>query len=214
MDKWTRLAALTGVAFFALLLASFIVGGSTPGSDATGDHVRTFYIDHKTRQNVSAFLGFYAVVVFLFFAGWLRARLREASPGSALAAISFGGALLIAIGGATFTALTIALTDVPDKLDPIAAQALNVLNNDFFAPLIAGTCVFMIANGIATIRYGILPAWLGWIAILIGVVAVTPIGFAGFLATVVWVLVVSILLYVRGGAAQPATPPPATTPVS
>jgi hypothetical protein len=210
MNRWIGLAPLTGVAFFALLLASFIVGGSTPGSDATGQHVIAFYTAHKSKENVSAFLGFYSVVFFLFFAGVLRARLREAMPESALAAISFGGAVLVAIGGATFASLTVALTDIPDKLDPGAAQALNVLTQDFFAPLIAGTCVFMIANGIATLRSGIFPAWLGWIAILIGVVAVTPIGFAGFLALVIWTLIVSVLLFLRGRSQQPATPSPAT----
>jgi hypothetical protein len=207
MNRWIGLAPLTGVLFFGLLLASFIVGGSTPGSDATGQHVISFYTAHRSRQQVSAFLGFYAVVFFLFFAGVLRARLREASPeGSPLAALSFGGALLVAIGGAVFASITIGLADVPDKLGPDAAQGLNVLVNDFFAPLIAGTCVFMIANGIAVVRWGVLPAWLGWLAIVIGVVAVTPVGFFGFLALVIWTLIVSILLFLRGRSQQPATP--------
>ena len=215
MDKWSRLAILTGVAFFALLLASFIVGGSTPDTSDSGQSVLNFYIAHKNKETVSAFLGFYAVVFFLFFAGVLRARLQEAAPGSALPTISFGGAIFVAFGGATFTALTIALADVPTHLGADAAQALNVLNNDFFAPLILGTCVFMIANGIATLRYGFLPKWLGWVAIIIGVAAVTPGGFVGFLAMCIWVLVVSILLYVRGGAEGPATtPPPVTTPAA
>jgi len=212
MDRWSRLALLTGVAFFALLLASFIVGGSTPGTGDSGQSVINFYTAHKDKEMVSAFLGFYAVIFFLFFAGVLRARLREARPDSALPAISFGGAIFIAISGSVFASLTIALTDVPDKLGPDAAQSLNLLVNDSFATLIAGVCVFMIANGIATLRYPVLPAWLGWIAILIGIVAVTPVGFFGFLAMAIWTLIVSILLYVRGGATRPATAP--ASPVS
>jgi len=72
-----------------------------------------------------------------------------------------------------------------------------VFSSDLFVPLVAGACVFMIANGLLTLRHGVLPAWLGWIALLIGVVSVTPIGFIGFLATMGWVLVVSVLLVVR-----------------
>jgi hypothetical protein len=211
MSRWTRLAPLTGVAFFALLLASFIVGGSTPGTGDSGQSVINFYTAHKDKEMVSAFLGFYAVVFFLFFAGVLRARLRKALPESALPPISFAGAIFIAIAGSVFASVTIALTDVPDKLGPDAAQALNLLVNDFFAPLIAGVCVFMIANGIATLRYAVLPAWLGWIAILIGIVAVTPIGFFGFLAMAIWTLIVSVLLYARTGAERSVTPPPASS---
>jgi hypothetical protein len=210
MDRWTRLATLTGVAFFGFLLASFIVSGSTPSTGDSGLLVRTYYIDHQTKETVSAFLGFYAVVFFLFFAGMLRARLREARPDSPLATISFGGAIFVAIGGTVFASLTIALSDSPDKLNLGAAQALNVLNNDFFAPLIAGVCVFMIANGIATVRWGLFPAWLGWVAIVIGVVAVTPVGFFGFLAMAIWTLIVSILLYVRSGSERPAASTPVT----
>src|SRR6266487_3537494 len=195
MGRWSRWAPLTGIVFAALIIASFAISGSTPGVKATGQHVVTFFTDHKGRQQASGFLGLYAVVFFLFFAAALRGYLRRAHPEAAtLAAMSLGGAVLLAVGGAIFASITIALSDAPDKLGPDAAQALNVLNNDMFAPLIAGTCVFMIANAIATIRWGVLPAWLGWIGIVIAIVAVTPIGFFGFLATVVWVIVVSVLL--------------------
>jgi hypothetical protein len=51
-----------------------------------------------------------------------------------------------------------------------------------------------------------LPVWLGWIALLIGVVTVTPIGFFGFLATLAWVLIVSILMVMREARAAVADP--------
>src|SRR3954453_4386859 len=60
VDRWSRLALLTGVAFFALLLASFIVGGSTPDTGDSGQSVINFYTAHKDKEMVSAFLGFYA----------------------------------------------------------------------------------------------------------------------------------------------------------
>jgi hypothetical protein len=133
-----------------------------------------------------------------------------------LAALSLGGAVLLAVGCAIFTSTTIAVSDAPDKLGSDAAQALNVLNNDFFAPLIVGVCVFMIANALATIRWGVLPAWLGWIAIVIAIVSVTPIGFFGFLATVVCVIVVSVLLFLQAPteAAATASPPPQPPPAT
>jgi hypothetical protein len=142
----------------------------------------------------------------------LRSHFRVRLAGSALPALSFGGAVLVAVGGTIFASLTIALTDVPHKLTVAAAQALNVLSNDFFVPLIAGTCVFMIANGLATLRGRTLPAWLGWIAIPIAVISVTPIGFFGVLATMAWSLVVSVLLYLHGTAAAKTATAKATVP--
>jgi hypothetical protein len=201
MSRWVRWAPLSGIVFAALIIASFAVSGSTPGVKATGQHVISYYTDNRGSQLASAFLGLYAIVFFLFFAAALRGYLRRAEPESgSLAAMSLGGAVLLAVGGAIFASVTIGLADAPDKLGADAAQALNVLNNDFFVPLIAGVCVFMIANGVATIRWGVLPAWLGWIAILIAIVAVTPIGFFGFLATVIWIIVVSVLLLLRARA--------------
>jgi hypothetical protein len=122
---------------------------------------------------------------------------RGSAAGDVLPALSFGGAVLVAVGGSIFASVTIALSDVPGKLGPGAAQALNALSNDFFVPLIAGTCVFMIANGLATLRGRTLLAWLGWIGILIGIVAITPVGFFGFLGLMGWTLLVSVLLVVR-----------------
>ena len=164
----------------------------------SGAKVISFYVAHKVEQQAAGFLSMYAVVFFLFFAAGLRGYMRRMNVEmGATAAASLAGAVLLAVGATAFASTTIALADVPDKLDPAAAQALNVLNNDFFVPLIAGTCVFMIANGIAAIRFGVFPVWVGWIAIVIGVVSVTPIGFFGFLAMVAWVIGVSLLLFVR-----------------
>jgi len=198
MSSWARWAPLSGIVFAALIIASFAVSGSTPGVKATGQHVISYYTDHKGREQASAFLGLYATVFFLFFAAAFRGHLRRMQlEAGTVTAMSLAGAVLLAVGLAAFSSLTIALSDAPDKLGADAAQALNVLNNDLFGPLIAGVCVFMIANGLATIRWSVLPAWLGWIAIAIAIVTVTPIGFFGFLAMVVWTIVVSVLLFLR-----------------
>ena len=205
MDRWSRLSWLTGVVFVALLVASFSVSGNSPGSDESGAKVISFYRDHQNAQRASAILGALAVVFFLFFAGALREHLRGSDRASGLATTGFGGAVLIAVGGASFSGFSFALADVPDKLSPAAAQALNLLSNDFFFPFVTGVAVFAIASGLAITRYALLPRWLGWVALLIGVVAVTPIGFFSFFALMAWVLVVSILVFVRLGRSLPAT---------
>ncbi|TMC50569.1 MAG: hypothetical protein E6J14_03165 [Chloroflexi bacterium] len=204
LDRWTRFAPLVGVVFVVVLAVSFAITGNTPSSTDSGDKVIAYYRDHKSAQQASAFLGLYALVFGVFFFGVMRAHLR--SRGAAgLAAAAFGGGVLLAVGGAGFSGFSFALADAPDKLTPAAAQALNILNNDFFFPLAAGGAIFMIGNGLAIVRTAALPVWLGWVAVVIGVANLTPVGFFAFLALLLWVLVTSILLFLRGGVgAQPA----------
>ena len=84
-----------------------------------------------------------------------------------------------------------------------------MLSEDFFLPFLAGIALFMFATGICVLRHGGLPRWLGWAAIVIGVVSVTPVGFIGFVLSFIWVPVAGIVLYMRGaGTAPPGTPPP------
>lgn len=207
MSRWSRWAPLCGVVFVGLLVVSFALSGSTPGVKDSGAKVVSYYSAHRGNQQASGFLAMYAVVFFLFFAGCLRGYLRRARPeAGTLAAVSLAGAVLLAVGGSIFASLAVALSDAPSTLSSGAAQALNVLSNDLFMPLIAGTSVFMIANGLAILRYRQLPVWLGWLALLIGVVAVTPVGFFAFLGTMAWVLIVSILIFVR--EARPPAPRP------
>ena len=64
----------------------------------------------------------------------------------------------------------------------------------------AGFCVFGIASGLAILRGAALPKWLGWLAILIGVLVVAPAEFVGVLLLVVWIVSVSVLMIQRSDA--------------
>jgi hypothetical protein len=196
MERLARFAAVTGIIFAALLAASILVGSSSPNSDATGKAVITFYKDNKNSQNLSAILGVLAVVFFVFFGAFLWNRLRRRLPESPLPAAGLVGVPLIAVGGAIFSSLTFSLTDVPDKIDPSTAQALNVLNNDLFFPFAIGIAIFLIANGLAIARGGVLPRWLGWIGIVIGLTSLTPLGVIAFFGSGAWVLVASVMMLV------------------
>ncbi len=76
-------------------------------------------------------------------------------------------------------------------------------DNDF-VPLALGTLLFLWATGISVVRSGALPKWIGWIMLLLGVVALTPFGFASFIGTAVLIVVISILLAVRARSETPA----------
>ena len=113
--------------------------------------------------------------------------------------------IVFAVGTATLAGLNYAAADVPDKITPAAEQTLNVLANDVFFAFFIGLGVFLLANGLAIVRSKVLPRWLGWIAIVFGIIAVTPIGWFILFGLLGWTVVVSVLIFIRERQASPAT---------
>jgi hypothetical protein len=206
-QRWPALAPLTGVAFVILIVIAFVVGGETPDINDSPQKVLSYYNDHDSKQMFASAILALGTVFFFFFLGVLRTVLRAAEGAvGRLSAVAFGGGLVMGVGILAFAGFTFALADAADHLTPDAAQALNVLNTDFFFPLAAGLATLLLATGIAGVRTRVLPAWLSWIAIVLGVAAVTPAGFFAFLAFGLWVLVVSVMLW-RAASAVPTVAP-------
>lgn len=73
-----------------------------------------------------------------------------------------------------------------------------------FAPLVLG--VFIFGVGASVLVTAALPKWVGWVAIVVGVAALTPLGFFAFLALGLLILIVSGLLLQRSGTTAPLAP--------
>ena len=212
--SWAKRAPLTGLVSVVLIVIAFIVGGDSPSPSDSAQEVVDYFSDNEGSAFVSAILIFYGAVFLVFFAGTLWGVLRRA-PGATgrLAAIALGGGALMALGIAIFGALAFTLADTHEDLEPAAAQAINALSGDLFFPVALGTVAFTIASGLAILRGAALPRWLGWAAIVIGVVSLTPAGFFAFLAALLWIAVTSIVLFRSAPVAtEGAAPPPARQP--
>jgi hypothetical protein len=206
-----KLAPLTGVAFFVLLLVTALVPGNTPDGKASGAKVLSYYEAHRTSTEVSGLLTVIAVFVGVIFYGLLRDHLRLHEGSRGLTATAFGGVILFAASGALSAGVDWALTDSPKHLSDPAAQALNLVNMDgTYGLMLAGLAVLFFCFGLAIVRGKLLPAWLGWVAFPLALVAlIPPIGFIAFIGAGIWTLVVSIAMWLqlaRGGASVGATP--------
>ena len=102
--------------------------------------------------------------------------------------------------------ITLTLLEEADDLDPVAIQTLNALFNNDYIPMAGGIAILALSAGLLIVRTGVLPKWLGWIALLLFVVGFTPIGFASAIGMALWVAIVSVLLFIRGGKDAPAAP--------
>jgi hypothetical protein len=201
------IAALSGVGFVVLGILSFIVGGEPKSADHPAREVVAFYVDNKDSVQIGAFLGVPATALLVFFGGYLRRLLRAAAgEGEMLSLISFVGTVIVAVGLAIDTTILIALSESADDIDPTAVQALQALWDNDFVPLALGVLLFLWSTGLSVIRTGVLPKWLGWVMIALGVIGFTPIGFVSAVGAAILVLALSIMLTLRARSPSVATP--------
>jgi len=208
-----RWAPLTGVVFALLFFFGALISGNTPDTDASPQKVVAYYLGHRNGQHASFYLIAYSIVFGLFFAGALRSYLRTRGGEDGLVALGFAGMVVLGVSAAVEAGMSFAAADVPGKISPVAEQAVSVLSNDVFVGMLIGTCVFMIGFGLAIVRSAtaVLPRWLGWVALPLGVVAATPIGWVVLIfALPIWSLIVSVLMLIRQAAPAPAAATPVT----
>jgi hypothetical protein len=209
-----RFAPLTGVLFVVLLIAAIVVGGETPRFDDPQLEIVEFWKDNETEQFISSVLTAWSAFMLVWFGGSVRDAIARKEPGpSRLASISFAGFVITAVGLLLFAGISFTAADSTGEVSADVTQTLTALNEDLFFPVAVGTGLFLVAAGIAALRYEAFDRWLGWLAVVIGVLCITPLGFFGILAAIVWVLIASVVLYrqkdpVGSGAAPPPTSGP------
>ena len=212
MDRLERLAPLTGIAAVGFFVAEALVAGDTPTIDDSAHDIVAFWAGHVTQTELSAgFMGLSAVA-FVWFGASLRSALRGDREGAArLGSIAHAGTVLIAVGLFTYASLGLALAhsvgDVPDSV----TQTLTVLSGeDLYQVFAVGTALLVLSTAIAIMRYATLPRWLGWVSLVLGVVALVAVflgvfvpglGYIAWLLLVFWIPTVSILIYRRQPAA-------------
>jgi hypothetical protein len=200
------LVPLTGLLFVVLLILSFVVGGEPPDADEPVQEIVAHYVDNDVEIWVGALIGGLAAVSLVFFGAYLRKVFSAAEgPAGMLSPLVLVGAAIMAVGAGIDITISVALAEAAEDIEPAAVQALQALwDNDFF-PIAIGIEVLFISAGLSIVKHGVLPKWLGWLALALAVVGVTPIGFIAFPLGGLWVIVVSVLLALRARRAPAAT---------
>ena len=193
--KAARLLPLFGILAVVLIFVSIMIVGDTPDTDEPARKVAAFYTEHHSDASTAGALLMAAAAAFLAWAVQLRGWLFAAEGGvGTRATLGLVGAVMFAVGLAVFAGLNFALGDAPDKLDPSSLQTLNVLNEDMFAPLAIGVLLTLLGFGLAVLAAGGLPRWLGWLAVVAGIIAVSPLWFVPFIGLGIFILVSSVLM--------------------
>lgn len=204
LARWQRLEPLAGVVFVILAVIALLTAA---GEDFLAEpaEVADYYVDNSGRVVVAAIIDGLAIFAFFWFVGAVRNRLRvRETPEGGLPALAFGGGiaaatLLLVANAATMAGAFRAEED--GEIDPAVAAALNDISSliiGIAAPV--ALAVFVAATGIVSIATGVLPRWLGWLSLLLALGFLIPyISFVFWVPFGIWVLAVSVLLYLRPG---------------
>ena len=201
----TRALPLIGILAVVLFVVAGAIAGEIPDVDDPVAEVAEFYTENDSDQVTGAILLMFAAVAFLCWSIQMRAALLAGEGGAASrTTLGFAGTVVFAIGVAIQAGLAISLGEAADDLDPAAVQALHALSVNMFPPLAVGMFLSLLGYGLAIVSTGVLPRWLGYVAVAGALFAITPVWFVPLFVLMVVILVSSVVLAMRAGPTAPS----------
>ncbi len=201
MDE-RRVTPLAGVLSVVLFVVSVLVAeadSNSPDDDATGAELASYLADNLGTLAIGTVLWGLGTIALIWFLDGLRTRIAPASGQLARLAYGFGfaAALFLLASIVPEVAGALASDNLDRNLEGGAAEAMTALGDGFFIAAELMLVGFFLAVGLAAVRARVLPAWVGWISLVLAVVAlIPPIGWAVVVfAFPLWLLLVSALLW-------------------
>jgi hypothetical protein len=204
-SKWLAWTGPLFVVGFAVII--FGLEGSTPGEKAHLDKINAYYSSHQGRTTTAALMAPLGAVLLVLFASYLRAIARDRNPAAVIGPnVLFAGALLWAAGIMFGAAFDLTLVSSVHNHQDAVAQTMNVINNDDWIPFVGGIAITLVGAGMTVLGTRILPVWLGWVALVAGIVSLAgPGGFIGFFVGPLFLLVAGVWLAVSSRTPAPAS---------
>lgn len=210
-SRSSRLPALSGVAYvFLVFLGSAVIGGTSGAGrhslDVADSDVSDYLRDADvTRVWVGEYVAVAGYALFVLFAAYVWSVVR----GSAERDWRDGGVMGPALIYVTLALIgTACLAPVLNRTgDAVDAARFLDLRSALFAISFLFFAMWLVGVGVRSLQTRTLPIWLGWSALVIGVLQFVGTGFAsldpGFtgvptFAGFLWVAIVSVLLARRG----------------
>ena len=201
MNRLVRIAPLAGVAYFVLEIAGNGSIGDFPDSDTAIAKLIPFYADHHTDIARGGFLLHYAALALALFLVAVCARAWQAGAHAVISgALLLGAAVTVAAAFAEAGVYsTLGFVGAHEKVvTPAALQAWHVNGAGGGATTgDGGLMIVLLAVSAAAIAAGALPQWLGWSALPLGLVQLTPLGFFGGVVFWLWAAAAGIYMTIR-----------------
>ncbi len=205
-SRLERLAPLSGAGSVGLIIIGVLVFNYyefLPPAEKIAEYLN----GSSARVSTGGYIGSLAAVFLIWFAGSVRSALIEREKGTGrLSSIAFGGGLAASVAlGISFIGIFASglRAGAPGGIAPINAVAMYDLWSQLTGQLVSiFMAVFIGATAVVSLRSGLFPAWFGWVSVLVAVGLITPFAYAMLAFALVWLLVVSIWLYLKGTPAE------------
>jgi MFS family permease len=198
-----RLRPLSGIAFVALVAIAIVgVAGETPGTDASGSELVSFYGD-SWRQFIAAFVLAASTPFLVVFGASIAST--ETGERSVWRLVLIAGTAVTAVVVLVQALLHLALTDGADQGVPESAlQAVNTLAGSTWVAFFAAFGLMMLGAGGCLVPRPGAYRWLGWTALVLGIALFFPAAdFFAALLSAIWIIVASLMIARGAGQAAP-----------
>ena len=168
----------------------------------TADRLMEAFSSNSTKIILIGYLGLLSSALLMWFAGSIFKFFSKSEGGShRLSMVAFGGCIASGISlGLGFSGLvaTGARLGASGGITPAGIVTLYDLYGTILGQMAAFTfAVFIDAAGIIVLRNGMYRKWFGWISVVIALGLISPIGYFILAFALVWLLGISISLYLR-----------------
>ncbi len=195
---WKRWLPASGIVFVVLVIFGVVVlGGDTPGDNASAAKVASFYDDNETRQEIATFFLAAAAPFAVFFAASLAAAhwpTDERRPIWELVLAAGGAVVAVAVAATSFIHFVLAAA-AGNGVVGDAIRSLNMLDADTWTLFNPALGVMMLGAAGVLLPRASSSRWMGWVALVLGIALFIPFAdFFGLLLTLLWLLVQSVMM--------------------
>jgi len=203
-----RWAVLGGVAYVVCFVVGVIlIFNGAPDSSSAPGKIIAYYgkSGHRDRINIGWVVTGLGVFFFLWFLSALRrsVRLLEGDDGFLTGLTTVGGAIYASLTLAAIAVDTGIRTMSDDTYHHTVYPGLIHAADDAGWVLHAsggvGLGAMIIAASLAALRARAVPAWAGWLGIVVGILSLALIVFFPWFLAAIWILVVSVGMFLRAG---------------
>ena len=213
LEEW---AALGGVAFVPLfVIGLFLMFNGEPDSSGPPAKIIEYFSDSGNRDKISFgwMLTGLGLLAFLFFVASLRQTVSRFDHGILSTLTTLGGGIYAALAltaiGLEAGVRTMSDDTYQHRVYPELIHAAGDAGYVIHATGGAALAVMILAASIAFIRSGVVPKWAGWVSVIVALAALATIMFVTAFVWLAWIVVVSIVLFVKGaGTTTVATQTP------
>ena len=201
--RWTALAGAVYVVLF--VVGTIVLFSGSPAGDAAPSKVIQWYSDSGHRDRVN--IGWILIGLGIFFLLWFIATLRRAvmavdGEGILTAVVTIGGSVYAAVAFAS-VAVNAGIRTMSDdtyqhRVFPELIHAADDVGYVMHATGAAALGAMIIAVSLAFMWAAVWPKWAGWLGVIVGILAIGAIFFFTQFLFLLWILVVSVLMFLRG----------------